>query len=95
MSSLDQKRRRLLYQSRYTSTKQTDLMLGEFATTHLPDMDPAALASYEALLNLGDDAIWRMVAEGESPPPELDTTALNALLRFIKRKHTPGHAAVS
>lgn len=61
-------------------------MLAAFARACLPDMDADGLASYEALLALGDDTIWRIVAKGETPPPDLDHTALDALLNFMRNR---------
>ena len=85
-AGLESQRRRLLYQSLYTGTKETDLLLAAFARECLPTLDATGLASYEALLGLGDHVIWRLVAKNETPPPELDPTALNALLAFVKKQ---------
>ena len=87
--SLEARRRRLRYQSCYTSRRETDILLAGFVRECLPDMDAAGVASYEALLRLGDLAIWRMLAYGESPPAHLDRTALDALTAYMQNRQPP------
>ena len=62
--------RRLRYQSSYTGMKETDLLLGAFAKTHLAGLSDSELSEYEALLDAGDGQIYQW-ASGNEPVPEL------------------------
>ena len=46
--------RRLVYQASYTGMKETDLLLGHFAKTHLADLCDADLTDFENLLAAGE-----------------------------------------
>lgn len=78
--------KRLIYQSGYTGGRETDAILGSFARTVLPGLDDAGLDSYEALLALGDRAIWGIVSGMMEAPPGLDRRALDALLAHVRRQ---------
>ena len=74
--------RRLIYRSSYTGMKETDLLLGQFARTHLAELSPAELDEYEALLVAGDPAILAFVQGQADVPPELDGRVLNLIRQF-------------
>ena len=76
------KRRRLLYRSRNRGTKETDLLLGRFASRHLEAFDDRQLARYEALLRESDPDILAWIAGREAPPPEHDNDVMKFLLEF-------------
>ena len=50
--------KRLKYRSWHRGCKETDLILGHFADQRLETLDPALLATYEALLDEDDAYIW-------------------------------------
>jgi antitoxin CptB len=76
--------RRLRYQSSYTGMKETDLLLGAFAKTHLAGLSDSELSEYEALLDAGDGQIYQW-ASGNEPVPELyDTRVLDLIKQFKK-----------
>ena len=76
------KRRRLRHRSRNRGTKETDLLLGRFASRHLGAFDDRQLARYEALLKESDPDILAWIAGRESPPPEHDNDVTKLLLKF-------------
>ena len=78
--------RRLIYQSCYTGTRETDTLLCGFAKEKLPEMDAAELESYEALLELGDPAIWAVISGQLDVPANLDTKALDLLIAHVKAR---------
>ena len=65
--------RRLTYRASYTGMKETDLLLGHFARTHLPYLDAAGLDEFEAILAAGDIAIYAWVMGNEQVPEVYDT----------------------
>ena len=60
--------KRLIYRSRYTGTKETDLLLGSFATRHLDTLDETLLADYEALIENSDPDLYMWIS-GRKPVP--------------------------
>ena len=51
--------KKLIYRSKYTGTRETDILLGNFAENHLKYLDDENLLAYQTLLNSGDPRIWR------------------------------------
>ena len=74
--------RRLVYQSSYTGMKETDLLLGRFATVHLASLSDHELDQYEALLEAGDDRIYAWVVAGEPAPDPHDNRVLDLIKEF-------------
>lgn len=81
-SALEQKRRRLLYQSAYRGNKENDIILGAFARAHLAAFGPEELDQYERLLENSDNDIFDWVAGRAAVPPEQDSPVLRLLLNF-------------
>ena len=42
--------KKLIYRSKYTGTRETDILLGNFAENHLKYLDDENLLAYQALL---------------------------------------------
>jgi antitoxin CptB len=88
MSSIDQqealenRRKRLIYQSQYRGVKENDIILGRFAQNHVRDLDEQALDDYEKLLQQPDNDIYDWLAGREKVPPEFDTPVMRLLLKF-------------
>ena len=61
METRDERIRRLIYQSTYTGTRETDLLLGQFANKYLVILEDQQLDDYEALLAQGDQNILAWV----------------------------------
>lgn len=58
--------KRLYYQSWHRGCKETDLLLGRFADSALPNLSATELDAYEALLDEPDSYIWKWFS-GELP----------------------------
>ena len=76
--------RRLIYRASYTGMKETDLLLGHFARTHLPHLDAAGLDEFEAILAAGDPAIYAWVMGNEPVPEVYDTPVFHLIKEFNK-----------
>ncbi len=76
------RRKRLAYRSRYTGTKETDVLLGYFATHFLPTLDAALLDDYEALIENADPDLYLWIS-GRAPVPEQWDTPVMTLLQSI------------
>ena len=80
--AIENRRKRLLYQSAHRGTKESDLLLGAFAAAHLDAFTPAQLDSYETMLNENDGDLFDWVTGRAAPPPEKVSDVLQLLLRF-------------
>ncbi len=78
------RRKRLVYRSRYTGTKETDLLLGAFAKAHLDGFGHDELECYEALLDVGSDPLIYAWAIGAKPVPLEHDTPVMALLKAFR-----------
>ena len=74
--------RRLKYQAIYTGMKETDLLLGHFAKTHLESLSDQQLDDFEALLDAGDDRIHAWVMGNEPVPAAYNTKVFELIKRF-------------
>lgn len=81
---LDARRKRLIYRSLYTGMKETDLLLGPFARTHVPHFTAAELDQYEHLLGVNEDPRIYAWAIGREPVPEAFDTGVMKLLQNFK-----------
>ena len=75
-------RRRLVYRASYTGMKETDLLLGQFAKTHLPSLDRDGLVQFEALLDAGDPSIFAWVRGDEIVPDAYDNRVFAMIKAF-------------
>ena len=78
----DMMRKRLIYRASYTGMKETDLLLGQFAKMHLPDLERDELLAFEALLDAGDPAIFAWVRGDEAVPEEFDGSVFKLIKEF-------------
>jgi len=78
--------RRLIYQASYTGMKETDLLLGHFAKTHLADLCDADLTDFENLLAAGDHWIYAWVMGNEPVPDAYDTAVFRLIKDFKENK---------
>ena len=69
--ALAERRRKLLYRSLYTGTRETDLLLGRFARARLAGLGPDQLDAYEALLAIEDPRLYTWITGMEVPPASL------------------------
>ena len=84
METRENRIRRLIYQSSYTGTRETDLLLGQFANRYLNDLEDQQLDDYEALLSQGDQNILAWVRGDLKIPANLNGT----VFLLVKDFHT-------
>ena len=82
MEARDIRIRRLHYRSSYTGTKETDVLLGQFAARHLKDLSPSLLDQYEALIENSDPDLFMWISGRKPVPPEWDTDIMALLKNF-------------
>ena len=83
------RRKRLLYQSRYRGSLESDLFFGRFASAWLDRLDEPQLERYEALLAESDQDLMAWIS-GRLPVPARHDHDVFALLRgFRPADHLP------
>ena len=68
---LDNKRRRLVFRSSHRGTKEMDIIMGNFAAEHVPDMNEEELAEYDQLLCNNDPDLYNWITGKETPPDDV------------------------
>ncbi len=75
-------RKRLIYQSWYRGTKETDLLLGPFAKETLDQMGEKQLTAYEQFLNETDTDIYNWITGKEPAPEFVDREVLSLIQNY-------------
>jgi len=83
-TSMELKRKRLIFRSWHRGTREIDLMLGRFADLHLPDFNDSQLNSYERLLNNSSPDIYNWISKNEPVPPSEQSEVTDIILDFFK-----------
>ncbi len=79
---LENRRKRLLYQSVYRGNKENDIILGRFARAHLGEFSAEQLDQYEKLLENGDNDIFDWLSGRAPVPDEENTEVMRKLMAF-------------
>ena len=74
--------KKLIYRSKYTGTKETDLLLGNFAENYLTKLNEDQLMNYEKLLVSGDPRIWRLSIDVEKTDNEKEKNIILLIREF-------------
>jgi succinate dehydrogenase flavin-adding protein (antitoxin of CptAB toxin-antitoxin module) len=74
--------KKLIYRSKYTGTRETDLLLGNFAEKYLKNLKDDELLSYEKLLISGDPRIWRLSIDIEQSVDEKENIIVELIKNF-------------
>ena len=74
--------KRLKYRSFYTGTKETDLILGNFAEKYLDTLELEQLDDYEELLKIEDPRLYKWITGMEVAPTTFQTTVLKLIKEF-------------
>ena len=74
--------KKLIYRSKYTGTRETDILLGNFAENHLKNLDDENLLAYQSLLNSGDPRIWRLSIDIEKSKSSKENFLIDLIKEF-------------
>jgi len=86
---LDEKRSRLMYQSRKRGMLENGLLLGSFAKKFLPEMDEEKLVLYDRLINLpsNDWEIYYWAVGQKETPEDFDNVVMDMLKTHAKNEN--------
>ena len=85
-SPIDLRRKQLRFRSWHRGTREADLLLGNFADTHIAGFDAAQLDRYAALLDCPDADLFDWIAGRTEPPAVHENDVTRLLLAF---RYTP------
>ena len=88
-SSSDTRRKRLSFRSWHRGTRESDLILGRFADSHLAGFDEDQLDRYETLLECADADLFDWITRRAIPPPDHDHDVTRLLLSFSNPHPNP------
>ena len=74
--------KKLIYRSKYTGTRETDILLGNFAEIHLKNLHDDDLLAYQNLLNSGDPRIWRLSIDIEKSKSSKENFLIDLIKEF-------------
>ena len=74
--------KKLIYRSKYTGTRETDILLGNFADKHLKNLDDDDLLAYQNLLDSGDPRIWRLSIDIEKSKSSKENFLIDLIKEF-------------
>lgn len=78
--------KKLYYRSWHRGCKETDVILGHFADTHLSELSSAQLDVYERLLDEQDADIWSWLIGKEEPARKEYVPVIKLLRQFSTRQ---------
>lgn len=76
----ENRRKRLLYQSLHRGCKETDMILGNFATKYLHTFSEEEIDLYEKFINEKDWDIYAWVVGSQELPPEQNNKVVQMIL---------------
>jgi antitoxin CptB len=88
---LDERRRRLLFRSWHRGIRETDLLLGRFADTHIADLSDADLDNYERLLEVRDHDLYGWMTGEVAVPAEYESALLDRMRAFHHASRAERH----
>jgi len=74
--------KRLIYRSIYTGTKETDLLLGNFARRNLDGFNDQLLDEYEALIENSDPDLYMWISRRKPAPDAWNGEIMQRLQNF-------------
>jgi antitoxin CptB len=84
-TTLDLRRRRLLFRATHRGTYENDLLLGGFIRAHVDTLNDADLTALEALLELPDPDLADWLTGRQPIPPTLDAPMLPGIQPMLLR----------
>ena len=74
--------KKLIYRSKYTGTRETDILLGDFADNFINNLNDDELLAYQKLLDSGDPRIWRLSIDIEKTNSEKEKLIVQMIKKY-------------
>jgi antitoxin CptB len=76
------RRKKLLWRASHRGIKEMDIIVGGFASTHLPQMNADQLEEFENLLDIPDQELLAWLTGQEQVPAARRSEMLDDMLKF-------------
>jgi antitoxin CptB len=87
--NLETRRKRLRYRTGHTGIKETDLLLGGFAASHLAALTAEQVGQFEALLDAACHDILDWVTGRVPVPAAYDNELMVLLMHYVEGRRAP------
>lgn len=84
---MDARRRKLLFRASRRGFKEMDLLMGEFASANLEQMQTPDLDEFERLLDMDDQDVYGWILGREKEPEHVSGPVLEQLKQFDLPAH--------
>ena len=74
--------KKLIYRSKYTGTRETDILLGDFAENYINNLNDDELLAYQKLLDSGDPRIWRLSIDIETTNSDKEKLIIKMIKKY-------------
>ena len=74
--------KKLIYRSKYTGTRETDILLSDFAENYINNLNDDELLAYQKLLDSGDPRIWRLSIDMETTNSEKEKLIIKMIKKY-------------
>jgi antitoxin CptB len=74
--------KKLIYRSKYTGTRETDILLGDFVENYIDKLNDAELLAYQNLIDSGDPRIWRLSIDIEATKSEKEEFIIQMIKKY-------------
>ena len=74
--------KKLIYRSKYTGTRETDILLGDFADNFINNLNDDELLAYQNLLDSGDPRIWRLSIDIETTNSDKEKLIIKMIKKY-------------
>ena len=74
--------KKLIYRSKYTGTRETDILLGDFAENYINNLNDDELLAYQKLLDSGDPRIWRLSIDIETTNSDKERLIIKMIKKY-------------
>ena len=74
--------KKLIYRSKYTGTRETDILLGDFVENYINNLNDDELLAYQKLLESGDPRIWRLSIDIETTNSEKEKLIVQMIKKY-------------
>ena len=74
--------KKLIYRSKYTGTRETDILLGNFVENYINNLNDDELFAYQKLLDSGDPRIWRLSIDIETTNSEKEKLIIKMIKKY-------------
>ena len=80
---MKERKKLLLYRSWHRGCKETDLLLGDFAKTHIDLLSEKELFEYERIVAMDDSALYHLLT---SHNDDTNSDLVNKIIKFNQQK---------